>query len=333
MNARVLRLGRRLIDWGPRIIQALTLAISLTVIVLLIRLGMGIDWRAVLHAAHDLPRAALVEAGALVMAGYAAYAAIDCLARHFLRHDQTLWKTLAIAAASYAFNLNFGVLLGSVAVRLRLYGKVGLRHTDTAGVVLFGSVSNWLGYCWLGGAFFVGAVPDTLTRWGVPPALTETLGVMLVLAACVYLYLCATLRHRRKTVLGFRLALPTAGMALAQSSLAVISWNMIAWITYLLLEQRIPYVEVLGITLLSSIASVVAHVPGGLGVIEAVFVNALAGRLETQAVLAAILAYRLLYQWIPLGIALAGVAIVELTDRHGTCCTDTDHLQEDPNEK
>jgi uncharacterized membrane protein YbhN (UPF0104 family) len=331
MTPPVALLWRRLLDWWPRIARIMTLAISLVVIVLLVKLGSGIDWREVFEAARSIPRSSLAMAGGLVLTGYAAYSGIDYLARRFLNHEQTVWKTLAIAAASYAFNVNFGVLLGSVGVRLRLYGTLGLRHTATAGVVLFGSVTNWLGYCWMGGIFFFGAVPQTLAMWGIRPAISQATGAVLLLVACTYMVLCAIGARREWTFRGR--AFPTVWMALAQSGLAVVSWNIVALIIYLLLERDVPYVDVLGITLLSSIAALVAHVPGGLGVTEVVFVDALGGQLGAHEILAAVIMYRLLYQWVPLAIALPGYVAVEIRARHADCGQDGHDSQEDEHER
>ncbi|WP_368643229.1 UPF0104 family protein [Castellaniella ginsengisoli] len=327
MTPRIAFLWRRLRETWPRIARFLALTISLAVIAMLVRLGSQIDWREVFLAVRGIAGTTLALAGVLAFSGYAAYAGIDYLARRFLHHEQTVWKTLAIAAASYAFNVNLGVLLGSVGVRLRLYRMLGLRHTSTAGVVLFGSVTNWLGYCWMGAIFFFGAVPGTLASWGIGPAATRTAGAVLVLVACTYVFLCATAARRAWSFRGHHLAFPSVWMAMAQSGLAIASWNIVALVIYLLLERQVPYPEVLGITLLSSIAALLTHIPGGLGVTEVVFVDALRGQMNAHDVLAAILMYRVLYQWIPLCIALPGYVAVEIKIRRNRCGQDGQHAQ------
>lgn len=83
-------------------------------------------------------------------------------------------------------------------------------------------------------------------------------------------------------------------------------------IVYILLERQISYSEVLSILLFCSIAAVIAHIPGGLGVTEAIFVAALADRLPDHQVLAALLMYRVLYQLIPLCVALLAYAAAEV---------------------
>jgi uncharacterized membrane protein YbhN (UPF0104 family) len=55
--------------------------------------------------------------------------------------------------------------------------------------------------------------------------------------------------------------------------------------------------------LLGQMAGLVAQVPGGLGVFEAVMLWGLTPALSTAAVLIALVAYRLIYFLLPLGLA------------------------------
>ncbi|CFN70003.1 Inner membrane protein YbhQ / putative membrane protein [Bordetella pertussis] len=97
------------------------------------------------------------------------------------------------------------------------------------------------------------------------------MGAALLAGALAYLYLCRYARRRAYTLRG---------------------------------QGRAPYPEVLAILLFSSIAALLAHIPGGLGVIEALFAAALATRMPASESLGAVLMYRLLYAWIPLCVAL-----------------------------
>ena len=78
---------------------------------------------------------------------------------------------------------------------------------------------------------------------------------------------------------------------------------LISGIIYTLLQQRIEFPTVVSVLLLAAIAGVIAHVPAGLGVLEAVFVALLAHRMPQPAILAALVAYRFVYYLGPLVIA------------------------------
>jgi uncharacterized membrane protein YbhN (UPF0104 family) len=71
-----------------------------------------------------------------------------------------------------------------------------------------------------------------------------------------------------------------------------------------LLHGQIAYPTVLGVLLLAGIAGVITHVPAGLGVLEAVFLTLLAGRMAQGALLGALLAYRVLYYLVPFAAAV-----------------------------
>ena len=315
MNAAAAALWQRVAGALPRMTRILTLAVAVAVVVLLFKMGAQIEWREVFRAAREIPTRTLSIAGALVVAGYAMYSGIDCLAKRFVRHSLPIWKTLAIAAVSYAINLNLGVLLGAIGVRLRLYHKLGLRHAVITRVVIFGSVTNWLGYCWLAGLLFLGGSVGALARWGIGLAVLRSVGAAILAMALAYLVLCATSRRSRWGRGPYRVALPPVRMAWAQSGLAIASWSIMGAIVYVLLEGRVPYLEVLAILLFCSIAAMIAHIPGGLGVTEAIFVTVLAGRLPDHQVLAAILTYRVLYQWLPLCLALPAYVAMEFHSR------------------
>ena len=52
----------------------------------------------------------------------------------------------ALGAASYVFNLNFGALVGGMAMRLRMYTRQGLDAAVVTEVIALSLLTNWLGY-------------------------------------------------------------------------------------------------------------------------------------------------------------------------------------------
>ena len=83
----------------------------------------------------------------------------------------------------------------------------------------------------------------------------------------------------------------------------------------MLLEGSVDYVSVLGGLLVSSVAGVIAHVPAGLGVLEAVFVSLLGDAHPVHRLLAALLAYRAVYYLAPLAMAGFAYLALELSAR------------------
>jgi uncharacterized membrane protein YbhN (UPF0104 family) len=67
----------------------------------------------------------------------------------------------------------------------------------------------------------------------------------------------------------------------------------------------------------ASIVGVVTPIPAGLGLLEAVFLALLSGRLPQHTVLGAVLAYRALYYLVPLAGALVFYAVLARHASHG----------------
>lgn len=279
--------------------------------VLLVKLGMQVDWPKVLEEARSIESGTIAMAFALVVVGYLVYASFDLLSRQYAGHDLPSWKVLGVTAISYSLNQNLGVLLGGVAVRFRLYAKLGLGNGEISRVFLFSTITNWLGYGWLGGILFLGGFVPTPEGWGLGQGLLRAIGAAMLAVSLGYLGLCAFSKRRNWTIRDHEIDLPSFRMALTQAGLGALSWCLMAGIMYLFLKGQVVYPTVLGILLCSSIAAVVTHIPGGLGTTEAIFVAALSSQLPATTVLGAVLMYRACYALTPLVLGIIAYLIVE----------------------
>ncbi len=114
------------------------------------------------------------------------------------------------------------------------------------------------------------------------------------------------------TIKGQKLVLPSWKFALAQMLISSVNWMVMGAIIWLLLGQSVNYFFVLGVLLVSSIAGVIVHIPAGIGVLEAVFIALLAEEHTSKgSIIAALLAYRVLYYFIPLLLALICYLLLE----------------------
>jgi uncharacterized membrane protein YbhN (UPF0104 family) len=92
-------------------------------------------------------------------------------------------------------------------------------------------------------------------------------------------------------------------MALRQLGLGAANWLVIAAVVWVLLRHAFPYPTVLATVCVASIAGAMAHIPGGLGVIEGTYVAMLGWKLGYGPTLAAVLAFRAVYYLGPLLVA------------------------------
>jgi hypothetical protein len=115
--------------------------------------------------------------------------------------------------------------------------------------------------------------------------------------------LCAFSSQRSFTVRRHTIELPSARLAALQLAMGAANWLLMSGVVFVLLGQRIAFPTVVSVMLLAAIAGVITHVPAGLGVLEAVFVALLSHQLPESALLAALVAYRVIYYLVPLGLA------------------------------
>jgi len=270
-----------------------------------------VEWDQVLAAVRRIPVWHLVIAALLAAASHGLYSSFDLLGRRWTGHRLRTAQVVTVTFVSYAFNLNFGALVGGVAFRYRLYSRLGLENATIARVVGLSLVTNWLGYVVLAGAVFAGggiAPPDSFRIGSMS---LRVLGFVLLAVAAAYLAACAWSKRRDFSIRGHAFTLPPLRMALEQLLRSVLNWLAIAAVLYTLLQQALPFQTVLGIFLVAAIAGVVAHVPAGLGVIEAVFVTLAGADVPRSELLGALLAYRALYYLAPLAIAIAAYLVIE----------------------
>lgn len=292
-------------------LRALTWAFFAGVAAFTVRYALTVDWPAVGRALAATPGHVLLQATALAGASHAVYSGFDLIGRHYTRHGLPIPGVMAVTFISYAFNLNLGSLVGGVAMRLRLYSRRGLAPGVIAQVIALSMLTNWLGYCVLGGVVFLAAPPALPGDWALGTTGLRIVGVALLAAAATYLALCLHARRREFTVRGHLLVLPPARLAATQVALSCANWSLMALLLVTLLPVRLPFAEVLATLLVAALAGVITHVPAGLGVLEAVFVALLSHRVPVPSLLAALLAYRAVYYLGPWALAAATYAWLE----------------------
>jgi uncharacterized membrane protein YbhN (UPF0104 family) len=251
-----------------------------------------VDWEGAWQALWRYSPLLLLAVLGLATVSHALYGCFDLIGRHHTRHKLPRLQTWAIAVTSYAFNLNLGSLVGGVALRARLYARAGLDEATIAQIVGISLAPN---------EAHIGA--DAL----------RVLGIGMVLLALGYVVACAFARGRAWRVRGKNLQLPSARLAVVQLVLSATNWALMGAAMYLLLGQQVPYGITLGVLMAASIIGVIMPIPGGLGVIEAVYLALLSGSVRQGVLMGAVLAYRALYYLLPLA---GGLLLYVLLERY-----------------
>jgi uncharacterized membrane protein YbhN (UPF0104 family) len=295
--------------WAKRIVSIVFFAL---VAWLVISHAQTIAWGGVWSSMKDIPASVLGWAALLTLLTYAVYCSFDLIGRYCSRHKLSHRLVLFITFISYAFNLNLGTIVGGVAFRYRLYSHYGLNGGQITQVTVLSMITNWIGYCALAGVIFMVWPLPLPPQWDMGSIDMRWLGALALTIAVVYFALCVWRRGRDLNIRGRSIPMPGWRTALLQQGLSALHWTLMASIIYVLLQGKASFPTVLATLLVAAIAGVIAHVPAGLGVTEAVFIALMGHQVDHGPLLAALLGYRGIYYVVPLALAGVSYLVVEL---------------------
>jgi uncharacterized membrane protein YbhN (UPF0104 family) len=296
------------LKWGKR---AFTLFFFIAVPVLLFTLMKNLDWNEVMHALESY-KATTLALGFVIAAGsYLTYCGFDVLARRYTEHKLSVKQIVPVTFVCYAFNLNLSSWVGGIALRYRLYSRLGLDVPTITRILSLSLITNWLGYMLLAGFVFAGDFVDLPEGWKIGDTTLQLIGFVLLAVCFAYFAACRFSKKRTWTVRKQQFVLPSLNQALRQALLGALNWGLMALLIYVLLPEKAFYPAVLGILLISSIAGVIAHIPAGLGVLETVFITLMQHQFSKGQLLAALIGYRVIYFLIPLVLALVVYVVLE----------------------
>ena len=261
------------------------------------------------------PLVYILAAMALTFLDYFVLTGYDTLALRYIGQRLPYRKIAVASFIGYVFSHN-ATILGGSAARYRIYSALGLSAGQVARLVLFCSLTFWLGFFALGGFTFL-LHPQAIEHGThLPFNTTWPIGIIFLAIVAVYLLITAT----RKNPIGFRgweLTIPSIRLALCQIALASIDWAIAGSVLYVLVAKLvgISYPEFLEIFLLAQIVGLMSTVPGGLGVFEGIILLLLSEAVEPASLIGSLLLYRLIYYLLPLGIASIALGIEELSSR------------------
>ncbi|AZD00489.1 bifunctional lysylphosphatidylglycerol flippase/synthetase MprF [Pseudomonas chlororaphis] len=277
-----------------------------------------------LYALHDsildVPKPALLGALAATVVGFVILLGYEWSASRYAGVNLPP-RTLALGGfTAFAIGNAIGLsLLSGGSVRYRLYARHGVGAGDVAHMTLFASLS-------LGCALPPLAALATLSNLPATSAALRLSEGLLASIAGAVLLLCAILVigiYRRRlpeqplpdnllVKAGRRtLRLPGRRLTLLQLLITALDVAAAATVLYLLLPEAPPFGAFLLVYLLALAAGVLSHVPGGVGVFEAILLAAFADKLGAAPLAAALLLYRLIYVILPMLVACVLLLINE----------------------
>lgn len=273
-----------------------------------------LDLNALHEAVLQVPASALLTALLATAIGFAVLLGYEWSASRYASVKLPARTLLTGGFCAFAIGNAIGLsMLSGGSVRYRLYAREGLGATEVARMTLFASLSLGCALPPLAALATLSDLSAASMALRLPPSLLAAISATLLALAVV---LAAGLHRRRLpeqpladcllVQLGRRtLRLPGARLAGLQLLITALDVLAAATVLYLLLPQAPPFGAFVLVYLLALAAGVLSHVPGGVGVFEAVLLAAFADQLGAAPLAAALLLYRLIYVVLPLLLACA----------------------------
>lgn len=268
----------------------------------------------------DVSLTSYLLAGLSALAAYVALAWYDRIALiHLNRHQEISWPFIAACSfVTYALGHNIGAsVLSGGLVRLRAYGACGLSAVEVAILVALCSFTFFYGTVLLMGIVFV-IHPEIVTPLGdllpllaLPAPVVRGIGLVM-LGLCVLYVIGSWRQFKPVRFRSYQLVYPRLPVVVRQLMAAPLELAAAAGIIHFVLPDagHPGYLTVLGAFLLSFSAGLISQTPGGIGVMEAVFLAVL-DTVAPSDVIAALLIWRLMYLLIPLAISIPLVVAFE----------------------
>ncbi|WP_371930735.1 bifunctional lysylphosphatidylglycerol flippase/synthetase MprF [Paracoccus spongiarum] len=299
----------RLRDLLPYLLAAALFGLGLYA---LHRLLAPVDLLAVAGQIRATPWPMIAMSVAATLAGYLCLAGYDWSALRHIGRPLPAPVVLTGGLMAYAFGNTIGLTaLTGGAVRWRFYAGLGLSGLDIAAVSAFAAASFGIAAT-LVGLLALAAHPDALA-----PILPLSPGLLrgLAIAACLAItlpLLLASISGRCLRLGPFRMRAPSPGLLAGQLLFGIGDVCLSALALYVLLPGDLPdFLTFLAIFAAATMAGVVSHVPGGVGVFETVLIAALPAGAPIGSIAAALLLFRLIYYLLPFAIALASLSAFE----------------------
>jgi glycosyltransferase 2 family protein len=262
----------------------------------------------------------LALAAAFTAGSFICLTGTDTLAVRYTGRDLPYRK---IALASFA-SLSIGHTLGlaalsSGAIRYRFYTGWGLSPGDVGRIILFCAVTVAVGMATAGGLASLIQPGLVAQMFKVAPGVVVALGILLLLLVVIYLGLAAFV-HRPIRIRHFELPVPRLSLALGQVAVGSTDFFLVSAVLHQLLSAtaEIDYFPIAATYVVANAAAIVTHVPGGLGVIEAVILSLVPG----ANVIGALVAFRAIYYLVPFLIGCTVLAIAEIVRRQRRIAVD-----------
>ncbi|MDD3053650.1 MAG: phosphatidylglycerol lysyltransferase domain-containing protein [Endomicrobiia bacterium] len=286
------------------IIAPLGILIFIIAISLLSHEMKNYSYQQILDTLRAIPSFKITIALILSLSYYLILGGYDVIAFKYIGVPLKFKNVLFTCFVSNALgnNTGYSMLFGG-SIRYRLYSLYNVSMMNVTKVLFFSSATIWFGLLIIGGLVFTFS-PVEFNNNKFFFSSSFPLGILFLTIVLLYTAL-SLLKSKPIKILKWTITFPSIKITLWQMLLATADWVLASCTLYVLLPQgEIAYITLLQIFLIAQMLGILSQVPGGMGVFETAIVMMLPSATESSYVMGALLAYRAIFYFFPLGIAL-----------------------------
>jgi uncharacterized membrane protein YbhN (UPF0104 family) len=301
--------------WRRALAPVLAIAGLALAAFLLHRILREYSWQEFQTSVASAPRPRLAAALGFAAASYLCLTMFDWMATRYAGFPMP-WRRAAHAsftALSLGHNIGFAAL-SSGAVRYRFYTRWGMSREGVAKVILFCGATVGLGLIALIGIASILQPAEAAKVLGLSAVIVRLLGAASI-SICALWVVCAVFVRKPLHIRRWSFTFPSWRLATGQILIGALNFAMVAACLHQAIRAfaTVEYPSVAAAYVLANAASLISHVPGGLGIIESVVFYLVPG----ANLVAALIIFRVAYFFIPLVFGIAVLAFTEFYWRAG----------------
>ena len=307
---------RRLLKGLPITLALLFLIISINIIIHEFKehnIYEILDYLSSISAPRKIGAIALTSLGYITMTGY------DLLGFRYLGQYLKPSKIMLTAFISYALGNTIGfTAFSGTAIRYRFYRLWGIPGFQIAQLIIFTHLTFWVGLLGVSGVVFLVDPLSLPSILKLPFQSVHAIGLFFL--SLVSLYFIVSFLRKKPLKIGSKLInFPSPKISLASICIAAVDWGLASGVLYLLLplSKTVSFPGFFGIYILGLTAGLISNVPGGLGVFETVILLSLPATISQGDILGGLIAYRTIYYFLPLTLAMGLFIIKEIQHHRG----------------
>lgn len=256
----------------------------------------------IMEALGALPPWRIAVAIGFAAASYLCLTFFDFLALRSVGRPLAYHRAALASFVSLSIGHNVGfAALSSGAIRFRFYSRWGLSASQVAKVVIFCGLTVGLGLTSIGGIGLLLYPSDATLLMEVRRSVVAAIGIACLAAPALYLFLAAMMR-RPVRLWKWSLELPPFSIAAAQVAIGTANFACVAACLHQLISAfaLVPYPKTAAVYVTAQAAALASHAPGGIGVLEASVLYL----LPNEASIGAVIAFRVIYFFVPIAFGL-----------------------------